>query len=68
MEILVVTSKVKAFLKAKKMNTSGSVPAELTGHLENILSRAAVEAEMNGRVTVMEKDIKTVLEKIAKGE
>ncbi|NUM89677.1 MAG: hypothetical protein HUU37_10770 [Bdellovibrionales bacterium] len=59
-EVLVVTSKVKAFIKEKsQMNTSGSVPEELSKRIIVMLERAIENAQREGRKTVMDRDIPT---------
>lgn len=45
-EVLVVTSKVKAFIKEKsQMNTSGNVPEELSKRIVVMLERAIENAK-----------------------
>lgn len=59
-EVLVVTSKVKAFVKEKsQMNTSGNVPEELSKRIVVMLERAIENAQKDGRKTVMDRDIPT---------
>ncbi len=59
-EVLVVTSKVKAFIKEKsQMNTSGNVPEELSKRIVVMLERAIENAQKDGRKTVMDRDIPT---------
>jgi histone H3/H4 len=57
-EILVVASKVKSFIKEKSgMNTSGSVPEELSKRVAILLEKAVENAKNDGRKTVMDRDI-----------
>ena len=57
-EILVVASKVKSFIKDKsQMNTSGSVPEELSKRVAILLEKAIENAKNDGRKTVMDRDI-----------
>lgn len=57
-EILVVASKVKSFIKDKSgMNTSGSVPEELSKRVAILLEKAVENAKNEGRKTVMDRDI-----------
>lgn len=59
-EVLVVTSKVKSFIKEKaQMNTSGNVPEELSKRIVVMLERAIENAQRDGRKTVMDRDIPT---------
>ncbi|MCO5143312.1 MAG: hypothetical protein M9962_09510 [Oligoflexia bacterium] len=61
-EILVVSSKVKAFIKEKSgMNTSGTVPEELSKRVQAILEKSIQNAQNAGRKTVMDKDVPTNL-------
>lgn len=57
-EVLVVASKVKTFIKDKSgMNTSGSVPDELSKRVQVLLEKAIENAKNDGRKTVMDRDI-----------
>ena len=57
-EVLVVASKVKSYIKEKsEMNTSGSVPEELSKRLALLLDKAIENAKADGRKTVMARDI-----------
>ena len=61
-EVLVVTSKVKNYIKEKSgMNTSGSVPEELSKRLEILIEKAMENAKNDGRKTVMDRDVPTTL-------
>lgn len=56
-EVLVVTSKVKNHIKEKSgMNTAGTVPAALTGIIEDLCNQAIERAKSEGRKTVMDRD------------
>ena len=58
-EILVVVSKLKAYIKDKsEMNTSGDVMESLSDILRNICDDAIVRARNEGRRTVMARDIR----------
>lgn len=68
MEILVVTSKVKGWIKEKsQMNTSGEVPNELTNHVQKICAMAIECAKADGRKTVMARDIQGALNTFVDG-
>jgi len=57
-EVLVVASKVKNYIKEKgEMNTSGSVPDELSKRIEILLDKAIQNAKADGRKTVMDRDV-----------
>jgi histone H3/H4 len=57
-EILVVTSKVKSYIKDKSgMNTQGALPEELSKRLATILDKAIENAKADGRKTVMDRDV-----------
>ena len=61
-EVLVVSSKVKAFIKEKgQMNTSGSVPEELSKRVAALCEKAIENAKADGRKTVMDRDVPTTL-------
>lgn len=62
-EVLVVSSKVKAYIKEKSggMNTSGAVPEELSKRLVSLLDKAIENAKADGRKTVMDRDVPTSL-------
>lgn len=58
-EILVVTSKVKKFIKESGgCNTSGETIEELSKAIEALCQRAVESAKSDGRKTVMARDIK----------
>ncbi len=55
--VLVVTSKVKKFIKdVSTMNTAGDVPEALTRIVEVELQKAIAKAKDAGRKTVMARD------------
>jgi histone H3/H4 len=61
-DVLVVASKVKSYIKDKsQMNTSGSVPEELSKRVAALLDKAIENAKADGRKTVMDRDIPTTL-------
>lgn len=56
-EILVVASKVKAYVRARSgMNTSDAVMEKLSDTLREVLDRAIDHARFAGRKTVMDRD------------
>lgn len=60
-DVLIVTSKVKSFIKEQsQMNTSGTVPAELSERIRQLCIKAIENAKADGRKTVMERDIPTI--------
>ena len=56
-EVLVVGSKVKAYLKAKKCLTSGELVPALSDAVTKLLDQAAGRAKANDRKTVRATDI-----------
>ncbi len=57
-EVLVVTSKVKAFIKEKgECNTSGETIEALSKAVEKIIAKAIESAKAQGRKTVMARDV-----------
>ncbi len=56
-EVLVVASKVKAYIKGKKMNTSAEAIQCLSEKLYSIIDDAAGRTRGNGRKTVKGQDI-----------
>ncbi len=56
-EVLAVMSKVKAYVKAKGMNTAASVSEALSDKIRAILDSAVAAAAAAKRKTVMDKDI-----------
>ena len=60
-EVLVVTSKVKSYIKSKGgMNTSGAAPEALSKVLERVLDKAMENAKKDGRKTVFDRDIESI--------
>ncbi len=60
-DVLVVTSKVKGFIKDQsQMNTSGTVPNELSERIRQLCLKAIENAKADGRKTVMDRDIPTI--------
>ena len=56
-EVLIVASKVKAYIKAKSgMNTSASVMSVLSDRIRLLCDRAIEIAGADGRKTVMDRD------------
>ena len=56
--VLVVTSKVKKYIKEKSgMNTAGDVPEALTKLIEIEINKAVAKAKDAGRKTVMARDV-----------
>ena len=56
-EVLVVTSKVKEYIKAKGCQTSADVVDSLSKKIEGMLDEAVVRTKGNGRVTVKGYDV-----------
>jgi len=56
-EPLVVASKVKAYVKSKKMMTSSEALVALTGKVSAILDAAIVRAKGNRRSTIKAQDL-----------
>ncbi len=56
-EVLIVSSKVKAYIKSKSgMNTSASVIEALSGKVRELCDQAVENAKGAKRKTVMDKD------------
>ena len=56
-EILIVASKLKAYIKEKSdMNTSGEVMDTLSDRVRNLCDDAIIHARQEGRKTVMSRD------------
>lgn len=56
-EILVVASKLKAYVKARHgLNTSGQVLGHLSEMIRKLSDRAAEQAQREGRKTLMDRD------------
>jgi histone H3/H4 len=61
-DVLVVVSKLKAYIRARSaMNTSSGVAEVLSDHLRTIARDAIREAGKNGRKTVLDRDVMAVL-------
>jgi len=56
-ESLVVTSKVKGFVRSAKMICAGDLAAAVDGKVREILSTAAKRAQANKRSTVRPQDL-----------
>jgi hypothetical protein len=56
-EILVVVSKVKDYIKTKKMMTAGDLPAALSVELQAMLDKAIKRCKSNKRSTVRADDL-----------
>jgi len=56
-EVLIVTSKVKDYIKGKKCQTSSEVVDALSKKVEKILDDAVARTKGNGRVTVKAYDL-----------
>ncbi len=56
-EMLVVGSKVKAYIKSKGLHTSGDFVAALSEEVGNLLDKAAKRCEENKRSTVRPADL-----------
>jgi hypothetical protein len=61
-EVLVVVSKLKAYVKAKsQMSTSDGVVDVLSDHLRDLATKAIRSAAQAGRKTVLDRDVRAVL-------
>ncbi len=61
-DVLVVTSKVKNYIKAEAgLSTSGSVAAELSRRVRKLCDKAVENAKSDNRKTVMDRDIPAIL-------
>ena len=56
-EVLVVTSKVKAYIKSKNMMTSSDAVATLSDKVYAILDEAVARTKANRRSTVRPQDL-----------
>ena len=56
-EVMVVQSKVKAYVKKKGCSCGGDVAAALTKEVVRLLDAGAARAKANGRKTVKSRDI-----------
>jgi histone H3/H4 len=60
--VLIVVSKLKAYVKARgSMNTSDSVTPVLSRHLRELCDKAIAHAAGDNRKTVMDRDFEAVL-------
>ncbi len=60
-EVLVVVSKMKAYVKESfDMNTSGDVPDTLSNYMRSIIDQASENARQEGRKTLMGRDFKNI--------
>ena len=60
-DVLVVTSKVKNYIKsASGLNTSGAVANELSERVKHLCDKAVENAKADGRKTVMDRDIPSI--------
>lgn len=58
-DVLVVVSKLKAYIKAKSgMNTSDGIVPVLSDHLRRIADQAIENAKADGRKTVLDRDVR----------
>ena len=56
-DILVVVSKLKAYVRSKAgMNTSGNVAPKLSAIVRTLCDRAIENAKNDGRKTIMDRD------------
>jgi histone H3/H4 len=56
-DVLVVVSKLKAYIKAKSgMNTSDGVISVISDQVRQLCDQAAANAQRDGRKTVMDRD------------
>ncbi len=56
-DVLVVASKVKAYVKSRKMNTSADAISQLSDKVYCMLDDAASRTKANGRKTLKPQDI-----------
>lgn len=56
-DVLVVASKVKAYVKSRKMNTSADAIAQLSDKVYCMLDEATTRTKANGRKTVKPQDV-----------
>ena len=56
-EVLVVASKVKAYVKGKKMNTAAESVEALAARVDEMLDCATVRTKHNGRKTLKAHDL-----------
>lgn len=56
-DMLVVASKVKAYMHSKKMNTSADAIVSLSNQVYSLLDAACERTKANGRKTLKSQDI-----------
>jgi hypothetical protein len=56
-EVLVVSSKVKKYIKGKKMKSSGDLAEALSDELYGMIDRAIIRTKGNRRGTVQPRDL-----------
>ena len=56
-DVLVVASKVKAYIKTKKMNTSADAITKLSEQIYCMIDNATERSKANGRKTIKGQDI-----------
>lgn len=68
-DVLIVVSKLKAYVKARSgMSTSDGVMEVLSKHLRQLCNQAISHAGTAGRKTVMDRDFEAVLRAGVKGD
>ncbi|MDH4200964.1 MAG: hypothetical protein OEV66_11385 [Spirochaetia bacterium] len=55
-ELLIVTSKLKKYIKAQGFNTAGTVPEILSNKIREICDNALLKTKSNKRKTLMDAD------------
>ena len=55
-EVMVIASKVKAYIKASGLNTSAAVMSVLTDKVRALCDEAISSARNDGRKTVLDRD------------
>jgi len=61
LEILVISSKVKAHVKAQGLSTSKQVMEQLTVHIQKTIENASIKAAQAKRKTLMDRDIEDLI-------
>ena len=56
-DALVVASKVKAYIKGKKMNTSAEAITKLSEQVYMMIDNATTRSRLNGRKTIKGQDV-----------
>jgi hypothetical protein len=56
-DTLVVASKVKAYIKSKKMNTSADAINRLSEQVYMMIDNATARSKANGRKTIKDQDV-----------